>query len=304
MTDLIGSFGPMFVVSAAVFGPLSGWFAGRRGRHPVVWLAFGALLGPLALLLLYAAPPGRCSMCDTPVRGWASICAVCGAPLTNSAGAGLYQARERSPMGPNVPVAQVGPVAPVAQVAPVAEMQARRRYGSRIPAGRPAPVLTMLASQGVDGRAEPDVPSPPIRLPIERAARSRRPDIADRAAVGARSSGQADEGAAEEVLATAVYFGGTAGLAVGGRYVIARQGPLFRLLGPVDLDPKRVALERPLARLAAVAVGERLIITEGDGARVSMALGMGALAGMSGPELEVALAAPDASTADRRPASV
>jgi hypothetical protein len=35
-----------------------------------------------------------------------------------------------------------------------------------------------------------------------------------------------------------------------------------------------------------------------------MALGMGALAGMSGPELEVALAAPEASTADRRPASV
>jgi hypothetical protein len=105
------------------------------------------------------------------------------------------------------------------------------------------------------------------------------------------------------VLATAVYFGGTAGLAVGGRYVIVRHDPVLRLLGPVDLDPTRVALERPLARLVAASVGERLIITEADGGRVPLALGLGALAGMTGPELEVALAARQPSTEDRRPAS-
>jgi hypothetical protein len=118
-----------------------------------------------------------------------------------------------------------------------------------------------------------------------------------------RSPYEPDQGDAAEVLATAVYFGGTAGLAVGGRYVIVRHGPLFRLLGPVDLDPTRVALERPLARLTATAIGERLVVTEGDGARVSMALGMGALAGMNGPDLELALTTPEGSTADRRPAS-
>jgi hypothetical protein len=291
LTDLIGSFGPMFVVSAAVFGPLSGWFAGRRDRHPVVWLGFGALLGPLALLILYAAPPGRCSMCDTPVRGWASICAVCGAPLTAAAGAGRYQARERSPFGP---------------VTPVVDVEAARSFASTNPPIRTPPVLTMLAPAGVDGRVEPDVPSPPIRLPVDRSAttRIRRPDFSDRPARSfARPAYDSDREPVAEVLATGVYFGGTAGLAVGGRYVITREGPLFRLLGPVDLDPTRVALERPLARLAAVAVGERLVITEGDGSRVSLAIGMGALAGMNGPELELALAPPEGSTADRRPAS-
>lgn len=288
MTDLIGSFGPVFVVSATVFGPVSGWLAGRRDRHPVIWLVFGALLGPLAVLLLYAAPPGRCSMCDTRVRGWASICPVCGAPLTVAAGAGRYQERERIPIAP---------------VAAAPEPEAQRIYASPSAAIRTAPVLTMLATQGVESRAEPHIPSPPIRLPIERSVRPRRPELSDRAVGSAsRSPFEGDQGAAE-VLATAVYFGGTAGLAVGGRYVIVRQGPLFRLLGPVDQDPTRVALERPLARLVAVAVGERLVITEGDGARVSLAIGMGALSGMNGPDLELALAAPEGSTADRRPAS-
>jgi hypothetical protein len=171
---------------------------------------------------------------------------------------------------------------------------------------RTMPLLTMLETQAVDSRADADVPPAPIRLPVERSvsSRIRRPEASDRGALGVSLSPyEAAEGDVAEVLATAVYFGGTAGLAVGGRYVITRQGPLFRLLGPVDLDPNRVALERPLARLVAVAVGERLVITEGDGARVSLAIGMGALAGMSGPELEVALARPERSTADRRPAS-
>ncbi|HEV8280946.1 MAG TPA: hypothetical protein VGQ02_03740 [Candidatus Limnocylindrales bacterium] len=292
MTDLIGSFGPMFVVSAAVFGPLSGWFAGRRDRHPVVWLAFGALLGPLALLLLAAAPPGRCSMCDTRVHGWASICAVCGAPLTEAAGAGQYQAQDRTPIRP---------------VTPAVDVELRPNYAPPPnPTMRTAPVLTMLSPHGVDSGVASDVPSPPIRLPVERpvASRIRRPDFSERPARSVtRPSYERDQEAAAEVLATGVYFGGTAGLAVGGRYVITRHGPLFRLLGPVDLDPARVALERPLGRLSAVAVGERLVITEGDGSRVSLAIGMGALAGMNGPELERALAPQDGSTADRRPAS-
>ena len=292
MTDLIGSFGPVFVVSAAVFGPLSSWLAGRRDRNPVIWLVFGALLGPFALVLLWVAPPGRCSMCDTPVRGWASICLACGGPLTSAAGARRYQSMERREIESFGPVFETSaqPVAPEPYAAPP----------------RAAPSLTMLAPQGLAGVTNADIPPPPIRLPVERsrAGRFRRPGIAERAAATVPPPRfEPNEPAAHEILATAVYFGGTAGLAVGGRYVITRQGAMFRLLGPVDLDPARVALERPLARLAAAAVGERLVITEGDGARVSLAIGLGALAGMTGPELEVALSAPEETTADRRPAS-
>jgi hypothetical protein len=292
LTDLVGSFGPVFVVSAAVFGPLSGWLAGRRDRNPVVWLVFGTLLGPLALVLLWLAPPGRCSMCDTPVRGWASICLACGGPLTGAAGAGRYQSMDREA---------------IESFGPAFETTAQRVQAEPYPASsRTAPGLTMLPPQAVAGGTQDDIPTPPIRLPIERSRgpRVRRPGIAERAAVTSpRSPLEQDQMAAAEILATAVYFGGTAGLAVGGRYVITRQGTMFRLLGPVDLDPTRVALERPLARLAAAAVGERLVITEGDGSRVSLAIGLGALAGMTGPELEVALSAPEEPRADRRPAS-
>jgi hypothetical protein len=292
LTDLIGSAGPVFIVSAAIFGPFAGWLAGRRDRHPVIWLAYGALLGPLAALLLWVAPPGRCSMCDTPVRGWPSVCPVCGGPLTIAAGAGRYQTMERRT---------------IASVSSAFELEGQRTAALSEPSPpRAMPVITSLAPQVVDSAAPTPIPSPPIRLPIERSAapRNRRPGIAERAgATVPRSSFESDVEAAAQVLATAVYFGGTAGLAVGGRYVITRQGPMFRLLGPVDLDPTRVALERPLARLTAVAIGERLVITEGDTARVSLAIGMGALAGMTGPELELALSAPDEATADRRPAS-
>jgi hypothetical protein len=290
LTDLIGSFGLAFIASAAVFGPLSGSLAGRRDRHPIVWFVFGAFLGPIAVLLLLAAPPGRCWMCDTPVVGWVSICPACGSPLTAAAGAGRFRGTERWP-------------SPVTTTA--ATVTAQRSASSL---GVPAsPVLTMLKSRDVESapesRPSPEpLPPQPIVLPIGRPARSRRPELADRPPVSGtvrRSSPERDAGAAE-VLATAVYFGGTAGLVVGARYVIVRHDPVLRLLGPVDLDPTRVALERPLGRLLAVSVGERLIITEGDGGRVAMAVGLGALAGMTGPQLELALAAP---TEDRRPAS-
>lgn len=44
----------------------------------VLWTLFGALLGPLALVLLLIAPPGRCRYCDARVHGWSATCARCG----------------------------------------------------------------------------------------------------------------------------------------------------------------------------------------------------------------------------------
>ena len=39
---------------------------------------FGAILGPLALVILFLAPPGRCGYCDARVRGWSRTCTRCG----------------------------------------------------------------------------------------------------------------------------------------------------------------------------------------------------------------------------------
>lgn len=75
--DLAGLF-PWLATWAMVFGPLTSWYARRRARMPLVWLAYGAVLGPAAGLILAAAPPGRCRTCDEPVVGWAAACPICG----------------------------------------------------------------------------------------------------------------------------------------------------------------------------------------------------------------------------------
>ena len=93
LTDLLGSSGLLLVASAAIFGPLAGWLAGRRGRNAIVWFVFGALLGPLAVLLLAISPPGRCPLCDSWVPGWTAECQVCGGPLSPRLGATIHPTR-------------------------------------------------------------------------------------------------------------------------------------------------------------------------------------------------------------------
>jgi hypothetical protein len=103
-----------------------------------------------------------------------------------------------------------------------------------------------------------------------------------------------------EMLATAVYFGGTAGLVVGSRYAIVRQGDRLRLMGPIDWDPTATALERPLAEMMVTAVEDRLIIRS-EGWR-GVALAFGSLAGSSGADLEIALTMPSMIAPGVRPA--
>jgi hypothetical protein len=66
-----------FVLSAIVFAPLCSWLAMRRQRSWVVWFCFGAILGPVAAIILTVAPPGRCPACGAPTRGWPSACTRC-----------------------------------------------------------------------------------------------------------------------------------------------------------------------------------------------------------------------------------
>ena len=52
--------------------------AERRRRRTVTWAFFGAILGPVALLLLNVAPPGHCWKCSAPTTGWLPVCLWCG----------------------------------------------------------------------------------------------------------------------------------------------------------------------------------------------------------------------------------
>jgi hypothetical protein len=275
LTDFLGS-ASLLVVSAAIFGPLAGWYAGRRDRQPAVWLVLGTLLGPIALLLLRLAPPGRCPACDTPIAGWPGACPVCGTPFGG-----------------------LGAPSGVDRAAPLAD-RAAATSGGIDPTGATDPAA--LGPASVPRAAEP------IPLPVGRAPRRPRSLQPAREWRDASTGGRVGAGRAEpheidagNVLATGVYFGGTASLVVGSRYVIVRHDDRLRLLGPVDRDPSAVALERPLASLTATAIGDRLVITEGHGDRLAIALG--SLAGANGPQLEVALSSPPDEPIDVRPAS-
>ena len=69
---------PLVVAWAAIFGPATAGLAWRRRRNLMLWLLYGALLGPIALGILWIAPPGTCSWCETPTVGWLVVCDLCG----------------------------------------------------------------------------------------------------------------------------------------------------------------------------------------------------------------------------------
>ena len=94
---------------------------------------------------------------------------------------------------------------------------------------------------------------------------------------------------AAEVLATGVYFGGTARLVVGSRYAIVRHGSILRLMGPLDSDPSVVAVECSLDRMTATVIQDRLVVSDSEGGGLSFAIG--SLAGATGRQLEDSLAA-------------
>lgn len=104
------------VVAAGVFAPLSGWFAVRRSRQPLIWFVFGALIGPLALALLALAPPGRCPSCAAPIDGWPATCRQCGRALGPD-GAAALAAPTPAP-GVGAPVSLIDPVAGTAEATP------------------------------------------------------------------------------------------------------------------------------------------------------------------------------------------
>ncbi len=110
----------------------------------------------------------------------------------------------------------------------------------RPPFALPTPPPPTRSTNGNDG-----APS----VVVARSARPRPPEATE-------------TGPATRVLATATYVTGTARLEPGRRYAIAIQEQRFQVLGPIDIDDKKVALERPVADIKVSAVEGRLVINE------------------------------------------
>jgi hypothetical protein len=255
--DAILAAAPALGVLALIFGPLAAWSADQRQRNPGVWLLFGALLGPIALVLLRASPPAQCWNCSESTVGFESRCAMCGADLRTS--------------HPTAPAAQQGEDP---QVAPPVLRS--------VPAGpsRPVSLSRRLA-------AERDQ-VPPTPLPDRLSALgAHRPDTSPALVPGGPDQARPEV----TMLAMGVLVRASASLQPGSRYLIARTRDRLHIIGPIEASPEHVELDLPLAGAEANMVADRLVITgRSDGnSRRSFMLAFQAVVSMTGTPVDEAI---------------
>jgi hypothetical protein len=238
------------IVIAGIFAPLVGFVAGRRARNPAIWFVYGALTGPVALVVLLAAPAGRCPDCDTPVAGWPATCRTCGASVGGLRGAIAGPAPSSRPV-----TVGLGGERP----------RSVSTTGVRVPVAPPSDAV--LAA------------SPAVRLAGATAASS----------APAPSRRAAPDPAAEKILAMGVYLSGNAGMEVGAVYALARVGDLVRVFGPTDAGQLTVRFERQLDAVDVTSLEDRIIVAARSG-RTTTSFVLRAVGGMRGETLEAALA--------------
>ncbi len=241
---------------AVGFGLAGGWYAAARGRRPIVWGLFGAILGPVALLLLAKAPPGRCSVCHSRVQGWAWICGWCGSPVATTVPA-TREALQARPTG--TPAAD-----PATAALPAATLASRNpEYLRR------SPRVAITRSPG--------------QRPTARRGRSAVPrDAAEQRSIEASAAGppaSVEPVEGPRILASGVFVNGTVGLQIGSRYLIALADERLRVLGPADEDPTSVVFERSVHEMDATGLNERLILNQRSNARGASILAFISLAG-------------------------
>jgi hypothetical protein len=265
----------VLVLLAGVGAPLAGWYATRCARDPAVWFILGAFTGPIALALLFFAPPGRCPTCDAEVHGWASSCDRCGTSLAfGSVGEPGPAPREDQPSAAPEPVAfrTLG-----ARIAPVDDA---RQPSSSV---APTPIASARGSIRRDSRS--DWPNRPMVSPTSLGI---RPSFTASNYVAATTP---EEITAGEVLSTGVYISGNAGLEIGACYAIARDGDQLRVFGPVDAGELKVRHEGAVLDFEVTAMDDRVIISGREG-HSSLAIVFRTIGGMRAADLELALAAP------------
>ncbi len=108
MPNIVGSLPVAIIIVVGVCAPLAGWLARQRARNPALWFVFGALLGPIAPLLLVAAPLGRCPRCGTRAQGWSGTAPSAGRGL----GGVFDEGDARRPTGRQPAPPRAGPAPP------------------------------------------------------------------------------------------------------------------------------------------------------------------------------------------------
>jgi hypothetical protein len=259
------------ILVAGVCAPVTGWYAARRLRNPAVWFVLGALIGPLGLVLLAVAPPGRCPACDAAVEGWSRWCDSCGARLSD----GLL------PEEIAEPVASSWPEPEPAQ--PAATTSILERASIVAP---PTPIDA--ARTGLRRDLRPVRTNRPTRTAAGGRPRSHTPPAITASNYEVATS-EADA-MTGDVLSTGVYISGNAGLEIGACYAIARSGDRLRVFGPVDAGQLTIRHEGAIGDFDVTAMDDRVIIAGREG-RSSLAIVFRTIGGMRAAELESALGA-------------
>jgi hypothetical protein len=258
------------VISALIFGPLSSYLAGRRARSPLVWFGLGVIIGPMAIILLLLAPPGRCPDCAARVHGWSQTCASCGARLS---GAVEVQGEAPDAAAAERPLV-VRPVG--GSVATTGSVDA----AVAMAAADARPVLTVVPPPPSDRALD--------ATPTLRTTRDRSWEVASPAAAAAAGAeraqaharGRRPEDVVDDnarIVGSAIFLGGrgpsstnVVRLAVGDRYGLARDGDELQVLGPVTVDPERIVARIPIRGAEVELSEDRLVVQGGPSGRGTM----------------------------------
>ena len=253
--DVLAYAAPFLVGAALVFGPATAWLAARRHRNPALWLLYGAVTGPLAMVVMLLAPPGRCPACWETTSGFASTCWTCGANM------------------------RLTPRRPPGRATPDLDPTSRNEAPLLGTGGR-----TQLAAGTGRVLGEHSIGALSERL---EAVGARRPS-------GAGSSDLADpslRGPDMTVLAIGVFVRGSEPLLPGARYLIARNVDRLMIIGPVEPSTHHIELDLPIAGVEANFVPDRLVISgwhEGKAGR-RFVLAFQSLAGLTATAIDEVL---------------
>jgi hypothetical protein len=266
------------------FGAAAATAAVRLDRPAPAWAVLGAILGPLALVVLRRAPPGLCRACGSPTRGWLNVCWWCGqdvnlgASTTASANAKstatwsagrLPLRRDAAPPNEALRLRQAsgsaGSTTARAAMPPRKSEPVDREWRARTP---PAPAIVSEQSFEMLGERPETIKSMDRRLRVA-------------ASIAPVPLTSPPETTATHILATAVYVTGNTNLQPGHRYGIAIRQSRLEILGPTDIDPDVVAFNSPIGGMGAQSMGGRLILSTPQG----LALAFMAVSGPATSEL-------------------
>jgi hypothetical protein len=265
------AFAVPLLLTALAFALVTAILARSRDRQPLIWFFLGALIGPVALALVFFAPPGRCESCGWPVEGWPRHCAACAGLLPTP-----FRRTERHERP--VPLAavpnQAAPEALPSIVRPFPTAVPNDADGHATTVTRPRPTRAKDASAAAD-------PDTTVGTRVGAA----RPS--DGAAAQARSGAHRSKETA--ILATAVFLTGSSACRPGMHYALAIRGDSLLVLGPLEVDPDVIAVERPLGSIAVTAYEEQLLINDRRVGILTWSLAFRHLSGQSAATVERAL---------------